>query len=173
MTRIALVQHAKGTQLFNMERYNEAFAEFSMAISHNPHVATFYAHRGNALYYQGKYAQAHADYKRALALDPEHSEARQHMREYEEVEQVAARSSQPVAQNRVPPSNKLPVALRHAATRSAQADAKVQRVHQRRPDIAPRSLEDAKPKPLKLPPWKETDHLNPSIGGRNFGRGKA
>ena len=95
------------------------------------------------------------------------------MREYEEVEQVAARSSQPVAQNRVPPSNKLPVALRHAATRSAQADAKVQRVHQRRPDIAPRSLEDAKPKPLKLPPWKETDHLNPSIGGRNFGRGKA
>eukprot|EP00937_MAST-01D_sp_MAST-1D-sp2_P000309 g309.t1 len=189
-TRVALVQHASGTQLFNLGRYAEAAIEFGAAIAHDPSVATFYVHRGNALYYQGKYDGAHEQYRAALRVDPRHAEAQQRIAEFRQSEADAsagARAREQAAAHHAAGggvagaghaaaravSSALPPRLAAAATRRLHADAKLQRVYKQRPDFAPRSLEEGKPRPQKLPPWKETDHLNPVVGGRNFGKGKS
>lgn len=82
ITRLSLVRHSFGIQLFNQGKFLEAEVEFSAAIKHNPKVAAYYAHRGNALYYQMSFAHAYKDYIKALELDPSNAEVRARLAQF-------------------------------------------------------------------------------------------
>jgi len=82
ITRLSLVRHAFGIKLFNEGKFLEAEVEFTAAIKHNPKVATYYAHRGNALYYQMNLSQAHKDYLKALELDPNNADVKARLSQY-------------------------------------------------------------------------------------------
>jgi tetratricopeptide (TPR) repeat protein len=89
ITRLSLVRHSFGIQLFNQGKFLEAEVEFSAAIKHNPKVATYYAHRGNALYYQMSFAYAYKDYIKALELDPNMTEVKARLAQFKSQETLA------------------------------------------------------------------------------------
>ena len=85
-TRLALVHHILGSELFNKKKYDEAEIEFSTAIQYNPKVGHFYLHRGNALYLQQKFEDSYNDYEKALELNPELTEAGERLNQFRNLE---------------------------------------------------------------------------------------
>lgn len=57
--------------LMQMERYDEALAQFNRAITADPEFGATYANRGILHDRMGRYEKALADYRRAIELDPE------------------------------------------------------------------------------------------------------
>jgi tetratricopeptide (TPR) repeat protein len=51
-------------------QYDQAIADYNMAIKANPRYETAYFNRGNAYYAKGQYDEAVADYKKAIELNP-------------------------------------------------------------------------------------------------------
>ena len=82
-TRLAMIHHAMGAQLFNNGEFHAAEIELSTAIGYNDRVAAFLAARGRALFYQHKFDAAHADYRAALALDPSLDDVRTLIQQFE------------------------------------------------------------------------------------------
>jgi len=85
-TRLALVHHILGSELFNKKKYDEAEIEFSTAIQYNPKVGHFYLHRGNALYLQQKFEDSFNDYEKALELNPQLTEAGERLNQFRNLE---------------------------------------------------------------------------------------
>ena len=85
-TRLALVHHILGSELFNKKKYDEAEIEFSTAIQYNPKVGHFYLHRGNALYLQQKFEDSYNDYEKALELNPQLTEAGERLNQFRNLE---------------------------------------------------------------------------------------
>ena len=85
-TRLALVHHILGSELFNKKKYDEAEIEFSTAIQYNPKVGHFYLHRGNALYLQQKFEDSYNDYEKALELNPQLREAGERLNQFRNLE---------------------------------------------------------------------------------------
>ncbi len=82
-TRLSMIHHAMGAQLFNNGEFHAAEIELSTAIQYNGRVAAFFAARGRALFYQHKFDAAHADYRAALALDPSLDDVRTLIQQFE------------------------------------------------------------------------------------------
>jgi len=60
----------RGNKLFQLKRYDEAIADFSMAISVYPDDDLVYGSRAKAYYFRGEYQLALRDYERAIAMNP-------------------------------------------------------------------------------------------------------
>ncbi len=65
----------QGLSLSKSKRFGEAIQAFSKAIEANPRDTNALYHRGSARYYKGDYAQAIADYTKALDIDPNFADA--------------------------------------------------------------------------------------------------
>ncbi|CAM9154920.1 unnamed protein product, partial [Sphacelaria rigidula] len=82
-TRLSLAHYLKGNLLFNKGLFQEAISELDAAIQYNWKVSAYYTSRGQALYFQGKAAEAHADYRKAVELDPGNEEAGRLSRQFD------------------------------------------------------------------------------------------
>jgi len=67
---IALAYHARGNAKHALKRYDEAVADYGLALALRPSTAALYYDRGNALKEKGDAAGAIADFDRALTLNP-------------------------------------------------------------------------------------------------------
>jgi tetratricopeptide (TPR) repeat protein len=85
-TRLSLVHHTLGSELFNKKSYDEAEIEFSTAIQYNPKVGHFFLHRGNALYLQQKFEDAYSDFEKAMELNPQLTEAGERLSQFRNLE---------------------------------------------------------------------------------------
>lgn len=88
-TRLAVLHYLLGTDLFNEGEFGQSEVEFSVAIKYNDRVANFFASRGKAYYYQHRFGAAHADYRRALGLDPSLEDVRVRLKQFEPNEATA------------------------------------------------------------------------------------
>lgn len=61
----------KARTLLQLERYDEALAQYALAIAAQPDLAVNYANRGILHDRMGEYERAIEDYEKALELDPE------------------------------------------------------------------------------------------------------
>ena len=95
-TRLSLTYYLLATDFFNTSEFALADAAASKAIQSNPQVAAYYAARGQARYYLGRYQEAHDDYRRCLELDPSNDEAR--LRLAQQYEQTKSLDAGPAAQ---------------------------------------------------------------------------
>ena len=75
-TRLSLTHYLLAADLFNAAEFAPAEAAATRAIECNPQVASYYATRGQARYYLGRYQEAYEDYSRCLELDPGCDEVR-------------------------------------------------------------------------------------------------
>jgi tetratricopeptide (TPR) repeat protein len=66
----------RGINLYRIDRFNDAIAEFTEAIKLHPNGAGIYGNRGAAYGQQGKYSEAIADFETQLKLDPGNVECR-------------------------------------------------------------------------------------------------
>lgn len=97
--------------LLQMERYQEALAQFNRAIEADPDFGATYANRGILHDRMGRYEQALADYRRAIELDPEVAEGpgwlTRFLRNRPEVPTVGARADYLAAELEKPPGKRL------------------------------------------------------------------
>eukprot|EP01083_Nonionella_stella_P083525 231015_1 len=73
--RISLIYHKFGMFHFNNGDFGAAEKEFTTAIKYCSRVPSFYLHRGNALFYQQKSAEAAKDYEKVLKMEPSNTQA--------------------------------------------------------------------------------------------------
>ena len=66
----AQAYHARGNAKHALKRYDEAIADYGLALALRPGAATLYYDRGNALKEKGDAVAAIADFDQALALNP-------------------------------------------------------------------------------------------------------
>jgi protein O-mannosyl-transferase len=66
------IYYNRGTELGQLKRYEEAIADFSMAIAIVP-LDIEYGNRATAYYFLGKHQQALRDFDRAIALNPDNA----------------------------------------------------------------------------------------------------
>lgn len=96
--------------LLQMERYDEALAQFNRAIEADPDFGATYANRGILNDRIGNYEQALADYRRAIELDPEVDEGpgwlTQFLRNQPDVPTVGARADYLAAELEKPPQER-------------------------------------------------------------------
>jgi len=173
-TRMALVSHAKGTHLFNLGRFQDADVEFSSAIKHNPNVATFFVHRGNALYFQQKYDRAYQEYQHALRLDPQNKEAQQRVLQFRSAKTRDTSKPAPARDSgewALAGATMLSTELRAAGDRAKDSDAVAKQAFAGRADLKRREISDFKRKEAKEKPWNEVDHLQPPKPSGRFGEG--
>jgi tetratricopeptide (TPR) repeat protein len=67
---MAQAYHARGNAKHALKRYDEAIADYGLALALRPGAATLYYDRGNALKEKGDAVGAIADFDQALALNP-------------------------------------------------------------------------------------------------------
>lgn len=65
----------RGNTFNNLERYEEAIAEYELAVTADPNLAEAYHNLASILYFQKRYAEAIAPYQRFVALQKEPSAA--------------------------------------------------------------------------------------------------
>ena len=82
-TRLSLIHHMAGLQLFNERQYEQAGAEMTIAIKYNPKVSQYFGDRGKSSYYQQNYDGAFEDYKQALKLDPNNRDVLMRMQQFD------------------------------------------------------------------------------------------
>lgn len=90
-SRISLVYHKLGSTRFNERRYLEAVRIFTIAIKHLDTVPDYYVSRGAAYLEHKNYKLAHADFKKALELDPNHRVALLRIMQFEPAQSQAER----------------------------------------------------------------------------------
>ncbi len=75
LRRIAAERFAEGITAFHMRQYTDAITAFSKTIQLHPRHTWAFVNRGLAYGRVGAYQQAHADFTRAVGLDPQLQEA--------------------------------------------------------------------------------------------------
>ncbi len=83
-TKLSLSLYLIATNLFNNAKYPEVDSQLSKAIGCNPKVAEYFVLRGKARYYMTRYFDAHADFRRALELDPSNTEIKQRLQQFDD-----------------------------------------------------------------------------------------
>ena len=74
VSRKAYIHHKKGLNAFELELYELAEAEFSLAIAAEPNNLTYYYDRGSARYLLQKYRAAIKDFDRFLDGNPDQAD---------------------------------------------------------------------------------------------------
>jgi tetratricopeptide (TPR) repeat protein len=96
--------------LLQMQRYDEALAQFNRAIEADPDFGATYANRGILHDRMGRYERALADYRRAIELDPEVAEGpgwlTRFLRNQPKVPTVGARAEYLAAELKKPPGER-------------------------------------------------------------------
>ncbi|CAM9467354.1 unnamed protein product, partial [Hapterophycus canaliculatus] len=82
-TRLSLAHYLKGNRLFNDGDFPGAKSELDTAIAYNWKISAYYVSRGHAQFFGGWISDAHADYRRALELDPGSAEALRLCRQFD------------------------------------------------------------------------------------------
>lgn len=83
-TKLSLSHYIIGTNYFNQSKFYESDLELTKAISYNPRVSEYYALRGKAKYYLSDFVTSHSDYKKALELNPENTEIKLRLQQFED-----------------------------------------------------------------------------------------
>ena len=114
--------------LMEMERYDEALAQFNRAIEADPEFGATYANRAILYDRTGRYRKALADYRRAIELDPELDEGpgwlTRFLRNQPEVPTIGQRADYIAAELRKPPEQRV---LRVPEEDAAQRSYRVER----------------------------------------------
>jgi tetratricopeptide (TPR) repeat protein len=94
-TKLSLSLYLVATTLFNNARYADVDVQLSKAIECNPKVSEYFVLRGKARYYMARYFDAHADFKKALQLDPSNTEVKQRLQQFEDDNTAELMKSKP------------------------------------------------------------------------------